>query len=168
MIYSNYFDACMLMDYWGKERLNHHTEATTALYGARECARILCEEGIDQAVSRHKRHGDAMLAGVLAMGLKPFGDISHKMNNVLGVVIPEGVNGEEVRALLLNDFAIEIGSSFGPLKGKIWRIGTMGYNARKDCVLTTLAALEAVLTKLGVKISQGAALAAAWDLYDGR
>ena len=100
VIGSNYFDICMLMDYWGPERLNHHTEATTALYGARECARILCQEGVDRAVARHRLHGDAMLAGITAMGLKPFGDIRHKMNNVLGVVIPEGIDGEKVRAML--------------------------------------------------------------------
>lgn len=166
MIYSNYFDACMLMDYWGPKRLNHHTEATTALYGARECARILCEEGIDAAVERHRVHGAALAAGIEAMGLKPYGDAVHRMNNVLGVVIPEGIDGELVRRVLLTDFGIEIGSSFGPLKGKIWRIGTMGWNARKDAVLTTLAALEGVLLKLGMKLPAGAALKAAWDYYD--
>lgn len=165
-IRSNYFDICMLMDYWGQERLNHHTEATTALYGARECARILCQEGVDQAVERHRLHGNAMLAGITAMGLRPFGDIAHKMNNVLGVEIPSGIDGEQVRAMLLSDFGIEIGSSFGPLKGRIWRIGTMGYNARKDCVLTTLAALEAVLARVGFRTPQGQAVQGAWDYYE--
>lgn len=165
-IRSNYFDVCMLMDYWGEERLNHHTEATTALYGARECARILCQEGVDHAVERHRLHGNAMLAGITAMGLQPFGDMKHKMNNVLGVEIPSGVDGEQVRSMLLSDFGIEIGSSFGPLKGRIWRIGTMGYNARKDCVLTTLAALEAVLVRLGLHIPEGKAVQGAWDYYD--
>lgn len=165
-IRSNYFDICMLMDYWGQERLNHHTEATTALYGARECARILCQEGVDQAVARHRLHGNAMLAGITAMGLRPFGDIAHKMNNVLGVEIPSGIDGEQVRAMLLSDFGIEIGSSFGPLKGRIWRIGTMGYNARKDCVLTTLAALEAVLARVGFRAPQGQAVQGAWDYYE--
>lgn len=165
-IRSNYFDVCMLMDYWGTERLNHHTEATTALYGARECARILCQEGVEHAVERHRLHGNAMLAGITSMGLHPFGDMKHKMNNVLGVEIPSGVDGEQVRSMMLSDFGIEIGSSFGPLKGRIWRIGTMGYNARKDCVLTTLAALEAVLVRLGLKIPEGQAVQGAWDYYD--
>ncbi|MDO5537110.1 MAG: alanine--glyoxylate aminotransferase family protein [Desulfovibrionaceae bacterium] len=166
-IASNYFDACMLMDYWGPERLNHHTEATTALYGARECARIMLQEGMEKAVARHKLHGDAMLRGIRAMGLEPFGDTAHKMNNVLGVMIPQDVNGEQVRSLMLSDFGIEIGSSFGPLKGRIWRIGTMGCNARKDCVLTTLAALEAVLRRLGHRVPDGQALQEAWDCYAG-
>ncbi len=164
-IASNYFDICMLMDYWGPKRLNHHTEATTALYGARECARILCTEGVKNAVARHKLHGNALLAGITAMGLKPFGDIAHKMNNVLGVVIPEGIDGEAVRSLLLSEFGIEIGSSFGPLKGRIWRIGTMGFNARKECVLSTLAALEAILTRMNFPLPAGAALQAAWNEY---
>ncbi len=62
---------------------------------------------------------------------------------------------------------LRIGTSFGPLQGKIWRIGTMGYNARKDCVLQTLTALEAVLNRLGLRTVQGAGMQAAWDIYDG-
>ncbi|QKJ85969.1 Aminotransferase V [Paramixta manurensis] len=165
MVYSNYFDLGMIMDYWGPERLNHHTEATTALFGARECARILLQEGLENSIARHRLHGDALLKGIQGMGLATFGDLRHKMNNVLGVMIPAGIDGEQVRKLLLDDFAIEIGTSFGPLIGKVWRIGTMGYNARKDCVLQTLAALEAVLNRLGFSTTQGAAMQAAWDHY---
>lgn len=168
MIYSNYFDLGMILDYWGPERLNHHTEATSALFGARECARVLLEEGLDAAIARHKLHGDALLKGIQGMGLETFGNLEHKMNNVLGVVIPQAVNGDQVRKLLLEDFGIEIGTSFGPLAGKIWRIGTMGYNARKDCVMQTLSALEAVLNRLGLRTTQGAAMQAAWDHYGER
>lgn len=165
MIYSNYFDLGMIMDYWGAERLNHHTEATSMLFAAYECGRLLWEESIEESIKRHKLHGDAMLAGIEALGLKPFGDLKHKMNNVLGVYIPSGVDGEQVRSLLLNNFSIEIGSSFGPLQGKIWRIGTMGYNARQDCVLETLSALESVLTSVGFKVPQGAGYSAAMQYY---
>lgn len=167
MIYSNYFDLGMVMDYWGPERLNHHTEATSMLFAARECARIMLEEGMDALIARHALHGRAMLAGIQGMGLDVFGDIRHKMNNVLGVVIPDAVHGEEVRKCLLDDFHIEIGTSFGPLQGKIWRIGTMGYNARKDCVLQTLTALEAVLNRLGFRTVQGEGMQAAWNVYEG-
>ncbi|KGD70901.1 aminotransferase V [Tatumella morbirosei] len=165
MIYSNYFDLGMIMDYWGPERLNHHTEATSALFAARECAQIILQEGLEAGIARHKLHGDAMLKGIQAMGLEVFGDISHKMNNVLGVVIPQQVNGDQVRSMMLNDFGIEIGTSFGPLHGKVWRIGTMGYNARKQCVLQTLTALEAVLNQLKYSTVQGAAMQAAWEHY---
>ncbi|HEG0620833.1 TPA: alanine--glyoxylate aminotransferase family protein [Yersinia enterocolitica] len=165
MIYSNYFDLGMIMDYWGPERLNHHTEATSMLFAARECARVMLEEGLDNGIARHTLHGAALLAGIQGMGLAVFGDLKHRMNNVLGVVIPAGIHGEQVRQLMLNDFGIEIGTSFGPLNGKIWRIGTMGYNARKDCVMQTLVALEAVLNRLGFVTVQGAGLQAAWDVY---
>lgn len=165
MIYSNYFDLGMIMDYWGPERLNHHTEATSMLFAARECARVMLEEGLDNGVARHALHGSALLAGIQGMGLAVFGDLKHRMNNVLGVIIPEGIPGDQVRQLMLNDFGIEIGTSFGPLNGKIWRIGTMGYNARKDCVMQTLVALEAVLNRLGYATVQGVGLQAAWDVY---
>jgi (S)-ureidoglycine-glyoxylate aminotransferase len=165
-IRSNYFDLAMIFDYWGEKRLNHHTEATTMLYGARECARLLVEEGLDAAVERHRLHGAAMLAGVRGLGLAVFGDLAVKMNNVVAVVIPDGVKGDAVRGELLDDFGIEIGTSFGPLHGKVWRIGTMGYNARKDAVLTTLASLEQVLRRHGAPVTGGGGVGAARDLYE--
>ena len=164
-IASNYFDLGMVLDYWGPRRLNHHTEATSMLYAARECARLLVEEGLEAAVERHRLHGAAMLAGVQALGLSVFGDLAHKMHNVVAVAIPAGVNGDAVRAGLMSDFGIEIGTSFGPLHGKVWRIGTMGYNARHDAVLLTLAALEQVLRAAGTSPVPGAGVAAAKEVY---
>lgn len=70
MIYSNYFDLGMVMDYWGPERLNHHTEATSALFAARECARLILQEGLDNGIARHKLHGDALL-GSRRWGSRP-------------------------------------------------------------------------------------------------
>jgi len=162
---SNYFDLGQILDYWGPKRLNHHTEATTMLYGARECARILLEEGVDASVARHRLHGDAMLAGVRGLGLVPFGDVAHKMTNVVGVGIPDGVADAAVRSELLADYGIEIGTSFGPLVGTVWRIGTMGYNARRDAVLMTLSALESVLRRHGVGVPAGGGTEAALDSY---
>lgn len=165
VIGSNYLDLAMLMDYWSERRLNHHTEAATMLYGARECARILLKEGLPAAFARHALASDALCAGLEAMGLSLFGDRAHKMANVTAVTIPDGIDGEAVRAAMLADFGIEIGSSFGPLKGRVWRIGTMGYNARKDCVLITLAALEAVLRTRRFALPAGAAVDAALAVY---
>jgi (S)-ureidoglycine-glyoxylate aminotransferase len=164
-IASNYFDLPMIMDYWGEERLNHHTEATSMLYCARECARIVLQEGLENVIARHQLNGDAMMMGLLGLNLKPFGDLKHKMTNVIGVYIPEGIDGEAIRQIMLLDFGIEIGTSFGPLRGKIWRIGTMGYNARKDAVLTTLASLENVLRRAGHALSSGEAIDAAMTVY---
>lgn len=164
-IASNYLDLAQIMDYWGPRRLNHHTEATTMLYGARECARLLVEEGMDAAVERHRLHGAAMAAGVAGLGLEVYGDQRHKMNNVVGVVIPDGVVGDAVRSEMLADYGIEIGTSFGPLHGRVWRIGTMGYNARKDAVLTTLAAFEQVLRRAGVRVPAGGGVDGAQAVY---
>lgn len=162
---SNYFDLGQILDYWGPRRLNHHTEATSMLYGARECARLLLLEGRDAVIARHELAGRAMLAGVEALGLVVFGDVAHKMSNVVAVEIPEGVPGDAARSALLDDFGIEIGTSFGPLHGKVWRIGTMGYNARKDAVLTTLAALESVLRRFGAAVPAGGGVEAAADVF---
>jgi (S)-ureidoglycine-glyoxylate aminotransferase len=164
-IRSNYFDLSQILDYWGPKRLNHHTEATTMLYGARECARLLVNEGMPEAVERHRLHGAAMVTGLAAMGLEFFGDQSVRMNNVVAVRIPDGVNGDAVRGTMLDDFGIEIGTSFGPMAGAWWRIGTMGYNARRDTVLTTLATLEVVLRRSGMTITAGSGAGSALDFY---
>jgi (S)-ureidoglycine-glyoxylate aminotransferase len=164
-IRSNYFDLSQILDYWGPKRLNHHTEATSMLYAARECARLLVEEGIENAVERHRLHGSAMVEGLTAMGLELFGDQSVRMNNVVGVHIPDGIDGDRARAAMLEDYGIEIGTSFGPLHGKVWRIGTMGYNARRDAVLSTLAALEQVLRGGGATVTAGSGVGAALDRY---
>jgi (S)-ureidoglycine-glyoxylate aminotransferase len=165
-IASNYFDLAMIMDYWSEKRLNHHTEAASMLYAARECARLTLEEGLDARFARHAAAGQAVVAGLEAMGLRIYGDPAHKMTNVTGVYIPGGVDGERVRARMRNDFEIEIGSAFGPLVGKIWRIGAMGVNARKYAVLTTLAALEAVLRGEGYGFPPGAGVDAARKCYE--
>ena len=162
---SNYFDLGQILDYWGPRRLNHHTEATSMLYAARECARLLLAEGRDAVIARHRVAGDAMLAGVQGLGLTVFGDVAHKMSNVVAVEIPEGVPGDAARSAMLEDFGIEIGTSFGPLHGKVWRIGTMGYNARKDAVLTTLSALESVLHRFGASTPRGGGVEAAGDVF---
>lgn len=158
---SNYFDLAMIMDYWSEKRLNHHTEATTMLYGARECARVALAEGLEARYRRHAAAGRAVAAGARAMGLTVFGDDRYRMTNVTALLIPEGIDGEAVRRRMREDFEIEIGTAFGPLAGKVWRIGAMGYNAMKHKVLITLGALEAVLRAEGFQLPPGAGVAAA-------
>jgi (S)-ureidoglycine-glyoxylate aminotransferase len=168
VIRSNYFDLAMLMDYWSPKRLNHHTEAASMLYASRECARVLLEEGIDACVARHELTSRALRAGLEAMGLVLYGDPKHRMKNVTGVVIPSAIaNGEAVRGQMLEDFGIEIGTSFGPLAGKIWRIGTMGYVCRKPNVLRCLSSLEQVLRRNGYAAPAGAGVDAAMAVYGG-
>lgn len=165
-IASNYFDLAMIMDYWSEKRLNHHTEATSMLYAARECARVALGEGLEARFARHAAAGRAMTAGLRAMGLTVFGDDAHRMTNVTGVYIPDSVDGERVRAAMRDHFEIEIGTAFGPLQGRIWRLGAMGYNAMKHKVLITLGALEACLRREGFALPAGEAVSAAMAAWD--
>lgn len=164
-IQSNYLDLSQLQDYWSPARLNHHTEATSMLYALREGLRLVLEEGLEARFARHREHEGALIAGLEAMGLRLYGDPSCKMTVVTCIEIPAGVDGESVRSMLLDHFGIEIASSFGPLKGKIWRIGTMGYSCSKRNVLHTLGALEAVLLRHGHPLKAGRSLQAAMDVY---
>jgi (S)-ureidoglycine---glyoxylate transaminase len=167
-IQSNYLDIPMLMDWWSDTRLPHHTEATAMLYAARECARIVLKEGLENSFERHRVASEALAAGLQAMGLELFGDQEHKMPNATGVIIPAGIDGEAVRGHLLTNFGIEIGTSFGPLRGKIWRIGTMGYNCRRQNVLICLAALETALLNMGFEAPAGRAVQTALGIYGRR
>lgn len=165
-IISNYFDLAQLQDYWSPVRLNHHTEATSMQYALREGLRIMLEEGLENRFARHKLNEQALVEGLKAMGLQLFGDENNKLPVVTCIEIPNGINGDEVRSILLEDFEIEIASSFGPLHGKIWRIGTMGYSCRKKNILHVLGALEATLIRKGFALNKGDGVQAALNVYD--
>ena len=81
------------------------------------------------------------------------------------VMCAEGADEAEVRRRLLNEFGLEIGAGLGPLAGKIWRFGLMGYSCRADNVMLCLAALGSVLSDLGVNVHVGDAEAAAHAAY---
>ncbi|WP_019912763.1 pyridoxal-phosphate-dependent aminotransferase family protein [Paenibacillus sp. HW567] len=166
VVRSNYFDLGMLQDYWSPQRLNHHTEMTSMLYALREGLRLALEEGLEARYARHALHEKALVAGLTAMGLTLYGDPESKLTVVTCVLIPEGVDGESVRAMLLSRFGIEIASSFGPLKGLIWRIGTMGFSCRENNVLRLLGALEAALLRHGYPVPCGLGVQAALDVYE--
>ena len=137
------------------------------LYAARETARVVLDEGLESGFARHERASSALRAGLRAMGLELFGEQAHRMTNVTGVHIPQACgDGEQVRTQMLNDFGIEIGTSFGHLAGKIWRIGTMGYVCRKPNILRSLNALEAVLRRNGFDTTKNAGVDAAYEVYD--
>lgn len=162
---TNYLDLAQLQDYWSPRRLNHHTEATSMLYALHEGLRILLEEGLQQRFARHAFHEKALIEGIKGMGLELFVDKEWKLPTVTCIKVPKGMDAESVRGMMLAEFGVEIASSFGPLHGKIWRIGTMGYSCRKENVLFTLASLEACLIRQGAKIPAGEALQAALNAY---
>jgi (S)-ureidoglycine-glyoxylate aminotransferase len=165
-ISSNYLDLSQLQRYWNKERINHHTEATSMIYALHEGLRMMIQEGIENGYERHSQNDRAIQAGIEAMGLAIFGDRTTKMPTVTPILIPEGVDGDAVRNTLLNDFGVEIASSFGPLQGKVWRIGNMGFSSRKENVLHVLAAFEAALLFHGATINRGEAVLAALREYN--
>lgn len=164
-ISSNYLDIAQLKDYWSPRRLNHHTEATSMQYAVHEALRLVLTEGLEARFARHKLNDKALIAGLQAMGLKIFGDVEHKMPVVTAICIPEGADGKLIRGQLLNDFGIEIATSFGPLDGKVFRIGNMGYSSQKRNILLLLGALEAVLLQNHVKLPVGEGVAAALEVY---
>lgn len=165
-IQSNYLDLGMLQDYWSPRRLNHHTEATSMIYALREGLRLVLEEGIYERFGRHQYHEKALIEGIKGMGLELYGDLTCKLPTVTCVTIPEGIDGESVRHFMLEQFGVEIASSFGPLKGKIWRIGTMGFSCRKENVIKVLQALEAALIRHGYEPNRGQAVEASLDFYE--
>jgi (S)-ureidoglycine---glyoxylate transaminase len=167
-VQSNYLDLGQLADYWSPARFNHHTAPTSMVYGLREALRAVRDEGLEARFARHRLHGDALRAGLHAMELSLFGKEppEHRLPFLTPVVVPEGVDELRVRRRLVADFGVDIGAAFGPLQGKIWRIGTMGYSAQRQFVLLCLAALEDVLRREGHRAPAGAAIDAALAHYD--
>ena len=164
-IISNYLDLTQLQRYWSPERLNHHTLPTSMTYALREALRLIVEEGLDARILRHHRVGTALKAGLAAMGLQLFGDPNHRLPMITAVLLPEGVPDEAGRLRLLSEFGVEVATSFGPLRGRIWRIGTMGYNAQLSTVLTVLNGLEHILRSFGAKVPYGSGVETARQTY---
>ncbi|HYS16283.1 MAG TPA: alanine--glyoxylate aminotransferase family protein [Candidatus Binatia bacterium] len=166
-VQSNYLDLGQLADYWSPARFNHHTAPTAMVYGLREALRAVHDEGLEGRFARHRLHGGALRAGLDASGLSLYGKepLEHRLPFLTPVVVPEGVDELRVRRRLVEDFGVEIGAAFGPLQGKIWRIGTMGYSAQRQFVLLCLAALENVLRREGFRVAAGAGVDAALAYY---
>src|SRR5437660_4628275 len=165
-VQSWYFDLTTAMDYWGKDRLYHHTPPVSLIYALREAMRIVMEEGLESRWERHRMNQLALIAGIEAMGLellvkKP----ADRLPTVTAVMIPDGIDDAKVRNQLLDEFNIEIAGGFGPVKGKIWRVGLMGYCSQKPFVLLFLSALEKCLLDQGFRMANGAGAAAAIRSY---
>jgi len=164
---SNYLDLGQLAEYWSPARFNHHTAPTSMVYGLREALRAVRDEGLEPRFARHRLHGEALRAGLHALGLSLFGKEppEHRLPFITAVVVPDGVDELRVRRRLIDDFGIEIGAAFGPLQGRIWRIGTMGYSAQRAHILLCLAALENVLHREGFETPANAGVDAALAHY---
>ena len=165
-IHSWFMDMNLLLGYWGATtRTYHHTAPTNSLFALHEALLLIREEGLENCWARHHRHHVALKAGLEAMGLKYLVREEHQLPQMNAVLCPEGVNEADVRKTLLNEFGIEIGAGLGPLAGKIWRFGLMGYSCRPDNVMLCLSALGSVLEDMGHPVHVGDAEAAAHGAY---
>jgi (S)-ureidoglycine-glyoxylate aminotransferase len=141
--------------------------STGMLMAAREALRLVLAESLSARWLRHRRAGRALRAGLDAMGLQRFGDARHQVPMITLVNVPSGMDESGVRRQLLLEHCIEIMAAFGPLRGRVWRIGTMGTNACLPSVLSVLSGLEASLSSRGLPLPRGAAVDAAiadWHL----
>src|SRR5687767_8633447 len=165
-IHSWFMDMNLLLGYWGATtRTYHHTAPTNSLYALHEALVILKEEGVENSWARHQRHHTALKAGLEAMGLKFLVKSEHQLPQMNAVTCPEGVDEAKVRRTLLTEFNLEIGAGLGPLAGKIWRFGLLGYSCRPDNVMLCLSALGSVLEDAGYAVHVGDAEAAAHGAY---
>ncbi len=165
-IRSWFMDMNLLFGYWGATtRTYHHTAPTNSLFALHEALLLIREEGLDNAWARAQRHHLALKAGLEAMGMKFLVKEQFQLPQMNAVLCPEGVDEAEVRKRLLNEFNLEIGAGLGPLAGKIWRFGLMGYSCRPENVMVCLSALGSVLDDMGMAVHVGDAESAAHGAY---
>jgi len=160
-VQSWYFDLSMLHSYWSSSRFYHHTAPILMIYALHEALSIIVDEGIENAIQRHLKNGNALKAGLEAMGLALHAQEGHRLSMLTSVRIPSGIDDLKIRKGLLDEFGIEIGGGLGALKGQIWRIGLMGYSSTEENVLLGLSALEKLLAKAGYSVEPGVGVSVA-------
>jgi len=167
-VQSYYLNLHKLHRYRNGDHTYHHTACSNLVYTMRESLRIVLEEGLETRWKRHQLHGEALRAGVKALGLHILTQPGYELSVLTAITLPEGVDEQAIRDGLLQEYQIEIGGGFGALKGRLIRIGLMGYNSCRKNVDTVLSALEHVLPRSGLQPPAGAALAAADAVYKAR
>jgi len=141
------------------------TPAVSLVKGLDVALGILLEQGLEAAFERHVRLGRACREGIKAMGLELFSPDEDRAAVVTAIRAPEGVDASELLLLLRDRHGVTLAPGQGPLKGKIFRIGHIGYFDVFD-IATALAAVELGLTELGADIERGAAVARAFEAYE--
>jgi alanine-glyoxylate transaminase/serine-glyoxylate transaminase/serine-pyruvate transaminase len=166
-VQSWFLDMDLVMGYWGEgqQRAYHHTAPINSLYGLHEALIILQEEGLQNAWARHQKNYTALAAGLACLGINFIVEPDYRLPQLNCVTIPDGADDAAVRQQLLSDYQLEIGAGLGPLAGKVWRIGLMGYASNEKNVLLCLGALDSVLAQQGVAFESGQAVAAARAVY---
>jgi alanine-glyoxylate transaminase/serine-glyoxylate transaminase/serine-pyruvate transaminase len=144
-VQSWYLDMNMVRQYWGSERLYHHTAPINMNYALHEALRIVIEEGLETRWERHRRCHRILKGELEAMGLRYLADFDHQLPMLNAVATPDGVDEASSRKRLLEEFSIEIGGGLGAYQGKAWRIGLMGESATERRVETLIRALHRIL-----------------------
>jgi alanine-glyoxylate transaminase/serine-glyoxylate transaminase/serine-pyruvate transaminase len=114
-------------------------------YGLREALRLVAEEGLAERWQRHRETAGVLWAGLAEMGLECHVAAEHRLPSLTTIRVPEGVDAGQVLRALLADHQIEIGGGLGELAGRVWRVGLMGYNSRRENVGRLLAALRQLI-----------------------
>jgi alanine-glyoxylate transaminase/serine-glyoxylate transaminase/serine-pyruvate transaminase len=144
-VQSWYFDLNLIGQYFGGNRVYHHTAPVNMIFALHEALRLALEEGLEPRYARHREQAEALHRGLEALGLELPVDESVRLPPLTLVRIPDGIDDRTVRAKLLADHGLEIGGGLGDFKGNAWRIGLMGESATPRNVELCLAALEEAL-----------------------
>jgi len=144
-----YFDLKLLDDYYGGSRRYHHTAPVSMFYALREALAVIAEEGLENRWERHRRNHLAFVAGSEAMGMRMHVAEGHRLWTLNTPRIPEGIDDTKIRRRLMDGYGIEILGGFGPLAGKVFRIGLMGASSTEANILLLLEALEEALRAEG-------------------
>jgi alanine-glyoxylate transaminase/serine-glyoxylate transaminase/serine-pyruvate transaminase len=146
-VQSWFLDLNLVMGYWGgsTKRAYHHTAPVNSLYALHESLVIVQEEGIENAWARHARNHRSLAAGIEALGLSFVVEEEYRLPQLNLVRFPDTVDDAAVRAALLQDYDLEIGSGLGAFAGTVWRIGLMGFASSQKNVNLCLAALSNTL-----------------------
>lgn len=164
-VQSWYLDMTLIAQYWGQDRVYHHTAPINMTYALCEALRLVLDEGLEACHARHLRNHRALKAGLAALEITYAAAEGHQLPMLNAVIIPAGIDDLKVRSGLLERFGIEIGGGLGQFKGTAWRIGLMGYGSRPNNVLLFLGALEQLLAEQGLRFTAGASIAAANEVY---
>ncbi len=140
-----YLDLSMLQKYWGGERTYHHTAPISMNYALHEALRVVAEEGLEARWQRHSEIAQLFWDGLADLDLVCHVALEHRLPSLTTVRVPEGVDEAQVRRRLLEEYNIEISGGLGELKGKVWRVGLMGFSARPENVILLLEALRRIL-----------------------
>jgi alanine-glyoxylate transaminase / serine-glyoxylate transaminase / serine-pyruvate transaminase len=140
-----YLDITMIANYWGQNRVYHHTAPINMLYGLYQALLLILAEGPEKVFRRHAESHEALVAGLSELGLGMLVDEPYQLPMLNAVLVPDGVDELAVRKRLRSEFKIEIGGGLGPLAGKIWRVGIMGHTARRENVERLIEALRKIL-----------------------